>query len=804
MVTTIAMSGSRAAAGAALLRIIRHPSVLIVLVFFLVLYGWEAVMDGRALPFGVVVALIGGTAMTFHHFLRHMIVGAEHALLPSAVADVDALAFSLLRHESSASQVTLASLFDAALKTEDARFLLEEMQVDVETFRTKVLPSIAENAANLGEILAAARAMLPSIPRTRITGGVFILALFSLGGVWDDILNECDLSFADLQHILRYTDLHDAVSFRPTILSPRWIRRNFGSIGRTWVMGYTSELDRMTVDLTAAETGRKTVLHQDKLATVLRLLRESSLHNVLLVGQRGVGKETLIENLAGVLRHEEHRMLEIDTRVLILRSEILLSGTSQADQFLLRAIERASHAGKFLLVIPDLPMLLRASSESLRVVLLRMFQEKNIHVVAVTSAEEYHRSIRSMPAVDSLFERVTLEEPAPEDLFTVVLEHAFRRLEQTHVRIPYRMLRDTIALSTRYVGGVVQPGKAIAVLNDAVDLARRSDTDVLKEEHIRQVISEKVHMNVQKVTRDERELLLSLESALQERIIGQDEAVRVLVQALKRARTDIADTGRPIGTFLFLGPTGVGKTHTARVVAQEYFGAEEALIRLDMNEFSTEASIVGIIGSATDPNQSYLTRRVQDRPFSLVLLDEIEKAHPKVLNLFLQALDEGMLTDSRGIRTNFRNCVIVATSNAGALYIRDIVTKNPDIDPASFKRGLVDHLLASRIFSPEFLNRFDATIVYRPLVFAHAERIAALLIAGIARKLLSDRGIALIVDPFLLQAVVERGFSAEFGARELRRAVVEIIENALADILLTRDCKRGESIVLKKEDVLKE
>lgn len=803
MVTNVAMSGSRAAAGASLLRCIRHPSVFIILSIFVGFYGWEAIFDERALPFGVVVALVCGTAITLHHFLQHAIADAELRPLPSDVADIDVLAFSFLRHESSAMHVTMESLFHAALKTEEGKFLLEEMQIDPEDFRTKVLPSVRANADNVEEVLARARRALSSIPRSRITGGVFLLALFSLGGVWNDILNESDLSLTDLEHILRYSDLHRAVFFRPSLLSPLWIRRNFGSIGRSWVMGYTSDLDRITVDLTAGETGRTTVLHAEKLATVLRLLRESSRHNVLLVGQRGVGKRTLIENLAEVLRHEEHRLLQTDTRVLVMRSEIVLSGTSQADQFLLRAIERASHAGKFLLVLPDLPMLLRASSESLRVVLLRMFQEKNIHVVAVTSAEEYHRSIRTMPAVDSLFERVTLEEPTEDDLFTVVLEHAFRRLVHTRVRIPYRMLRDVIALSSRYIGGIVQPGKAISVLNDAVDLARRSDVAVLKEEQVRQVISEKVHMNVQKVTRDERALLLSLESALQERIIGQEKAVRVLVQALKRARTDIADVSRPIGTFLFLGPTGVGKTHTARVVAQEYFGAEEALIRLDMNEFSTEASIVGIIGSASDPNQSFLARRVQDRPFSLVLLDEIEKAHPKVLNLFLQALDEGMLTDSRGIKTNFRNCVIVATSNAGALYIRDIVTKDPDTDPEAFKRGLIDHLLASNIFSPEFLNRFDATIVYRPLQFDHAERIAALLIAGIARKLLSDRGIALIVDPALLQVVVERGFSAEFGARELRRSVVEIIENALADILLTRDCKRGESIVLKKENVLK-
>ncbi|MDD5103687.1 MAG: AAA family ATPase, partial [Candidatus Peribacteraceae bacterium] len=282
-------------------------------------------------------------------------------------------------------------------------------------------------------------------------------------------------------------------------------------------------------------------------------------------------------------------------------------------------------------------------------------------------------------------------------------------------------------------------------------------------------------------------------------VIGQDAAVHAVAGALKRARLDVGAGKRPLGTFLFLGPTGVGKTQTAKTLAEVYFGAADRMIRLDMNEYTTEASIEGILGSpqaGPDHAEGFLTKRIQDQPFSLILLDEMEKAHQSVINLFLQVLDEGVLTDHHGVKTDFRNTITIATSNAGALFIRDYVAKHPAIDPAAFKQAVIDQVLAEKIFSPEFLNRFDEVVVFHPLSRENAEKVARLELRAVIDDIQRKRGIIVRVEEPLILAIVSRGFSAEFGARSLRRVITQEVEDRIADAMLKRDIKRGETIVI--------
>jgi ATP-dependent Clp protease ATP-binding subunit ClpC len=588
---------------------------------------------------------------------------------------------------------------------------------------------------------------------------------------------------------------------------PEAMLQTFGAFGREWVMGYTKELDRLTIDLGLQiqfRGGRKTIVHTDLIADVFRIFSRASQHNVLLLGPQGAGKRLLAENIAFKIRkHEEEEGLPY-TRLLMLRTEQLLSGTGEPDKALLDAISHLGQSEKVLFILQNLPLLLGSGEVKLKGVVTRILESNNIHALAVASPDDYHRLIKSDAALDSLFEKVQVNDTTEEETMQVLLEAAVELERKLKVQVTYESLESVIELTKRYVPKGAFPGKAIAILRDAVTGARANKDKTLTDQHVRDAVSLTAHMEVGEVGEEEKKKLLTLEDALTKEIIGQEEAVKGVVHALKRARLEIGDGDRPFGTFLFLGPTGVGKTHTAKTIAEKYFGDVKSLLRIDMNEYSTEQSVEGITGGGR-AGGTFLMQKVQDHPFSLVLLDEIEKAHPKVLNLFLQVLDEGFMVDQSGKKTDFRNTIIIATSNAGALFIRDYIKGHTDWDKTEgheeFKDTLIDTILKKKLFSPEFLNRFDETVVYYPLSLKDAMRVAILMLDGVVKEFEEKKGITLKVDEGVVHAIVEKGYSIEFGAREMRRTIVDVFENHLADILLKQDVKEGSEITIKKEDL---
>jgi len=367
-----------------------------------------------------------------------------------------------------------------------------------------------------------------------------------------------------------------------------------------------------------------------------------------------------------------------------------------------------------------------------------------------------------------------------------------------NVHVTFKALRGVMHLAKRYLPNQAFPGKAVAVLEDAMSLAHQAKDKFVKEQHIREIVSQKGRIDVTELRGDDKEKVLNLDERMQKRIVGQRDAVNALSNTLKRAVLEFHQENKPLGTFLFLGPTGVGKTHTAKILAQEYFGSTDSMIRLDMNEFSTENSVEGVVGG-TQGSKSYLARRVQDKPFSLILLDEIEKAHPKVVNLFLQILDEGALIDANGVKTDFRNTIIISTSNAGALFVRDFFKENAQVDHETFQQNLMDHIIKTQIFSPEFVNRFDEVVLFHPLSKDEAMQVAIIMLGQIVKEMKDKKGIDLKVEEEVLRGLVDQGYSREFGAREMRRTIVSTIENRLADYMLRNEVKRGEEVVIRKE-----
>jgi ATP-dependent Clp protease ATP-binding subunit ClpC len=290
----------------------------------------------------------------------------------------------------------------------------------------------------------------------------------------------------------------------------------------------------------------------------------------------------------------------------------------------------------------------------------------------------------------------------------------------------------------------------------------------------------------------EKRKLLNLEEILHQRVVGQEEAIRQLAEAMRRARTGLGGENKPIASFLFMGPTGVGKTESAKALSQAYFGNEERMIRMDMSEYQTPTAIERLIGSASLNKPGVLINKVKDNPFSLLLLDEIEKAYVDILDVFLQVLDEGYLTDAFGKKVSFRNMIIIATSNAGAPIIRKMITEkraNEEINKA-----VIDYAIENGVFKPEFINRFNGVIFFRPLTENEIVSVTRLLVNKFAKRLKEEKNIEIIVSNETIKNISQSGYDPVFGARSLQRYVEDKIEDLIAKKIISGEIKKGEKV----------
>jgi len=361
--------------------------------------------------------------------------------------------------------------------------------------------------------------------------------------------------------------------------------------------------------------------------------------------------------------------------------------------------------------------------------------------------------------------------------------------------VSYPALREIITLAARYLPALPFPKKAAGILNEVMVYVSQTKDKIVLPEHVAKIVSEKTQIPVGEIEIKEKEVLLNLESLIHQRIINQDEAVNEVSAALRRARAEVTVRKGPMGCFLFLGPTGVGKTETSKALAEIYFGSEARMIRMDMSEFQNVGDIPRLIGSPGE--EGLLTTQVRENPFSLILLDEIEKAHPNILNLFLQVLDEGFLTDGLGRKVDFKNAIIIATSNAGYKIILEALREKAEW--SGVKQKLLDYLFEKAIFRPEFINRFDAVIVFRPLSKENLLDIAELMFQKL-KKNLKEKDIEFIITKALKEKIVELGYSPVFGAREMRRVIQDKVENVLASALLSDELKRGDKVEIEPKE----
>ena len=571
----------------------------------------------------------------------------------------------------------------------------------------------------------------------------------------------------------------------------------------------TRLLDQYGRDLTqlAAGGGTDPVVCRDReIKRVIQILSRRTKNNPVLVGEPGVGKTAVAEGLAQrVARGEVPDSLR-GMRIVTLDVASMLAGTKYRGDFedrvkaVLREVRRA---GDVIVFIDELHTLVGAGSAEGAIdaanIIKPALGRGELQVIGATTLEEYRRHIEKDAALERRFQPVNVPEPGLADC-EKMLSALKSGLESHHgLRISDEAVSAAVQLSARYINDRFLPDKAIDLLDEAASRVRiEGGRDrVVGRAEVADVVSSWTGLPLAAITEDEGRRLLRLESSLHERVVGQDEAVGAVARAIRRSRVGLSDPRRPVGSFLFLGPSGVGKTELCRALAVAVYGDEKALIRLDMSEYMEKHAVSRLIGSPPGyvgyDDGGQLTERVRRRPWSVVLFDEIEKAHEDVYNLLLQIMDDGGLTDSAGRRADFRNTIVVMTSNVGAKAI------NAGRTAMGFggESGGTDSAVRTAVmrelretFRPEFLNRVDGTIVFRRLTREDVKKIAASMAAEVETRM-SALGVELRVTDAALDYLAERGFDPDCGARPLRRAVCSELEDRAAEALLSGELSAG-------------
>jgi len=638
----------------------------------------------------------------------------------------------------------------------------------------------------------------------------FLVAAAEYNPRFKEVLSINDMELDDVNHVTSWEDfIENDIKKRKQFWHLENLMKQRG-VGKQWASGFTVNVDKYSTEITKIIKERNLSIHligHDKeIYAIERILSRSGENNVLLVGQPGSGRSTIAYAFAKKVAEGKSFPGLNDKRILELDMQAVFAGLDTSGDILERLkiiFSEAVNAGNVILVIDEIHNYLGSekgpAAINITPVILPYLASPNFQIIGLTNYEAYHKYIETNSAVKNLFVKIEIDEPTAEQTI-FILEDMLPGFERRYgLIVSYRILRDIVKLTERYIQDAPFPGKAIDILTEVLSYANSKGDKFVPPEYVNAIVSERVEVPVGTIKEDEREKLLTLEDRIHDRVVDQEEAVKLISEAMRRARAGLKGGKRPIGSFLFLGPTGVGKTETSKALAEVYFGSEQRMIRFDMTEYQEADAVNRMIGFAEKGEPGLFTSAISENPFSLVLLDEIEKTHSNILNLLLQVLDEGWLTDAFGRKISFTNAIIIGTSNAGAELIRENIKAGKSLDV--FKEQLIDYLLKGGIFKPEFLNRFDAVVVFKPLTHEHLIKIAVLMMNDLSKRLYEGTGIRLVVSPDLVDKIVELGYEPEFGARPMRRVIQDEVESRVAKKMLQQNLKRGDMIEIKAEEI---
>ena len=564
----------------------------------------------------------------------------------------------------------------------------------------------------------------------------------------------------------------------------------------------TPALDAYGRDLTRLAIEGKldpVVGREQEITRVLRILSRRRKNNPILLGDPGVGKSAIVEGLAERLIRTDIPELQ-NRRIISLDLAVLVAGTMYRGQFeerMKNVLQELRKHPEIILFIDEIHSLMGAgnSSGSLDAagILKPALARGEVQCIGATTMEEYKKTIEKDGALERRFQKIVIPPTTADQTMDILRQLAPYYSDYHHVEYSPEAIEACVRLSERYITDRSFPDKAIDVLDEAGALkaGKNDEPSPVTDADIAEVVSIMSGVPVQRVATAESERLRELDSELRSRVIGQDEAVSQVVKAIRRSRLGLADPGRPIGSFFFLGPTGVGKTYLAQCLAEEMFGQKDALIRFDMSEYAEKHTASLMVGAppgyVAHEDGGRLTEAVRRKPYSIVLFDEIEKAHPDIFNVLLQVLDEGRLTDRQGHTVDFRNTIIIFTSNVGTRQLAEqgagIGYESTTLDARTSQAILTKAL--NRTFPPEFVNRLDAVVFFRSLDRTALERIVDIELSGLLART-AVMGYKVSITPEVREQIIREASDPRYGARPLRRAIQTRVEDVITDILLNQ------------------
>jgi len=712
----------------------------------------------------------------------------NHSLprIPARALD-DIMEAGLLARFKKGQVVTPQSAWQTACNQWQGQFLISKLLLDVGLVGQR----LSNDPAMMENVWQSAQDLISRQKTSELNAGALVAALLITSETTKQYLASLNLQAEDVIETFDWLGRLDQFL--------RQMKPYFGGIGRDWATGFTPMLDRFGQNISrAVEAGEghyHTLAHADILDSVVHNLIHGS-GGLALVGEVGTGKTALTYALAERLLEGRDPNLRYYQIVSLDASQILSAAGKKLENIILTLFGEAVHARNIIIFLDDAKLFFGkgAGAFDLSQILMPLLKNRSVKLISAFTPNDYQHLKITNEALAADMAAITVIEPPAETVMKILEDTALTLEQRDGARISYHAVREAYRLSGQYFQDQAYPGKAINLLEQAIPYVNNK---IMTAESVQTAVEKTRGIKVSKADAPETDVLLHLEDLIHLRMVNQTRAVNVVAAALRRGRAGVASPDRPVGSFLFLGPTGVGKTELARSLAASYFGDEHNMIRLDMSEYQQAEDVERLLQSGDNNSQS-LIMSIREQPFSVVLLDEIEKAHPNILNLLLQMLDEGRLTDQTGKPASFKNAIIINTSNAGSVEISQRVGAGESLD--DFERPLIEKLIGRGLFKPELINRFDEIVLFRPLDQLELAQVAKLMLDEV-NKTLAKQNVSVSLTEASLARIVQAGYDPEFGARPMRRVIQEMVEDPVAARILSGQAQPGSVITLDVNDL---
>ena len=669
-----------------------------------------------------------------------------------------------------------------AVARSEGRFMISRLLLPAEALADQ----LSDDPGDMVPVWRQVRHLAETAKTGQLDGGTLVAALLFGSQPVMRRLAALKLNKQDILAVLEWLERVTGYSRQP--------KSYFGGIGRDWASGYTPQLERYGQNISrqveAAGGHFHTLAGTELLDTLVYNLAEGH-GSIAIIGEAGTGKSSLVGALAERLLSGRDKKLEFYQIFSLNASAILSAAKNQLERVMLNLLGEAARAGNIILFLDEARLFFSNGTGSFDAarILLPLLKNSRVKIIAAFTPTDFQRLRAENESLAAAFSTVTVTEPDEATTMDILEDSALSLEHRSGLLVSFAAVKEAYRLSGRYLQEAFYPGKAIDLLEQSAAYAQQR---VITAAAVAKAVETARGVRVSRAEAPEADLLLHLEQAIHTRMINQSRAVGVVAASLRRSRAGVSSAKRPVGSFLFLGPTGVGKTELARSLAAVYFGDEQQMIRLDMSEYQRPGDLARLLDGGERAGQS-LILAVRKQPFAVVLLDEIEKAHPTILNLFLQLLDEGRLTDSNGRAASFQSAMVIATSNAGSTAIIERVGRGERLE--DFERPLINKLIAEGQFKPELINRFDEVVLFRPLDEGELGQVAKLMLDEINRTL-AAQNIKVTLTDAALGLIVKTGYDPQFGARPMRRTMQKMVEDAIASRILGGQLKPGQELIL--------